>query len=151
MFTGWLAFQHASQVTWLGRGLHPKGCLHAGGVGQTIRNTTGHGQQVGGTHPTGMHSCCSCLLFLITHTDWTEKGRHVQTFCTEKLQSYQWKLKKCLNKIILSFHSYLEIKHWKFSKKECLYLYLTSLCWPLFFNWLFSTLLLNSTDLIGAN
>ena len=35
------------------RGLHP------GGIGRTPpSDTMGYGQQAGGTHPTGMHSCC---------------------------------------------------------------------------------------------
>ena len=35
-----------------------RGGLHLGGVEQTPPLVTlGHGQQVGGVHPTGMHSC----------------------------------------------------------------------------------------------
>ena len=39
----------------------PEGCLPGGfacgGVGQTPPTSTGYGQQAGGMHPTGMHSC----------------------------------------------------------------------------------------------
>ena len=44
-----------------GGGLPPGGCLHPGrsalGEGRSPSDTTGYGQQVGDTHPTGMHSC----------------------------------------------------------------------------------------------
>ena len=54
-----------------GRGSASRGgvCIQGGsasrGVGQTTPhswNTTGYGQQGGGTHPTGMHSCYSILI-----------------------------------------------------------------------------------------
>ena len=45
-----------------GGGLHPEGGLHpGGGLGRPPEppsDTTGNGQRVGGTHPTGMHSYC---------------------------------------------------------------------------------------------
>ena len=44
----------------LGRGgVCLQGGLHPGGLGRPPRqsDTTGCGQQAGGTHPTGMHSC----------------------------------------------------------------------------------------------
>ena len=33
------------------------GGLHAGGLGETPPTSTAYGQQAGGIHPTGMHSC----------------------------------------------------------------------------------------------
>ena len=66
---GGLASQHASQVTWQGVCIQGKvyiqgGCIHVGGGGggwaeppKHRLDTTAYGQQAGGLHPAGMHSC----------------------------------------------------------------------------------------------
>ena len=54
-------------------GAHGKGhvCrgVHGGGVhawwGACVADTTRYGQWAGGTHPTGMNSCCSHVLFVV--------------------------------------------------------------------------------------
>ena len=53
LFTGggWLSSMHHRGSA--SRGLSPWG----GGVEQSPLSTMGYDQQVGGTHPTGMHSC----------------------------------------------------------------------------------------------
>ena len=46
-------------------GLHPRGRVvgvASRGVGQTPLSTMGYGQQTGGMHHTGMHSCCQIFL-----------------------------------------------------------------------------------------
>ena len=43
------------QTPLLGR--HPPRPVHAGDTHSLLLDTTGYGQQAGGTHPTGMHSC----------------------------------------------------------------------------------------------
>ena len=52
LFTGGggIGSQHAS------RGSASRGSAYRGQLGRPPPNTTGYGQQVGGTHPTGMHS-----------------------------------------------------------------------------------------------
>ena len=47
-------------------GLHPEGvCIQVGSASKEAwadpPSTMGYNQQVGGTHPTGMHSCFTCL------------------------------------------------------------------------------------------
>ena len=58
-------------------GLPSRGCPHPGGGlpwmgGRLPSDTIGYGQQVGDTHPTGMHSCsvfnCSIEIFIIFAT-----------------------------------------------------------------------------------
>ena len=47
-----------------GRSASGAGGAASGGVGQTPPDTTGYGQQSGGTHPTGMHSCsCNAKIY----------------------------------------------------------------------------------------
>ena len=65
-------FLHLCVILFTGEGgsvcggdLHPgdvciRGGLHPGGMGRPPLNTTGYGQRAGGSHPTGMHSCCIC-------------------------------------------------------------------------------------------
>ena len=79
---GKVIFSQASVGLYLGGGVHPyrgiqgvciqwggggggsasrwKRDLHPGGLGRPPppSDTMGYGQQAGGTHPTGMHSCC---------------------------------------------------------------------------------------------
>ena len=90
-----LAFQHASQVTWLGvciqrgesasggGGLLPGGvCIQrvsanwAGGGGQTPPlRYIGYGQQAGGTHPTGRLSCSFSIFVVLRRSDMNAQRR----------------------------------------------------------------------------
>ena len=77
---GWLASQHASQVTWPG-GLHPGGSASGGGrVGgqNPPPRYMGYGQQTGGTHPTGMLSCFSER----NYSDWHQCLKRSVTMST---------------------------------------------------------------------
>ena len=61
---GWLASVHHRS--------HDQGvCIRGMGVGQTPPSTMGYGQQAGGTHPTGMHSCFEnvlmCRMYCMKH------------------------------------------------------------------------------------
>ena len=55
------------QGIYIHRGLHPTGICIQGGLGGWTDipwDSMGYGQQVGGRHPTGMHSCCClCSIF----------------------------------------------------------------------------------------
>ena len=67
-------------------GLHPGGGLHQGGADPPSPpwDSMGYGQQAGGTHPTGMHSCFHFVLtfllkyiisFPCRHSEIKENGR----------------------------------------------------------------------------
>ena len=65
-------------------GIHPPGDTPVKGKHPLPSNTTGYGQQVGGTHPTGMHTCnCFVVAQLYSAKNkikivmWFEKGREI--------------------------------------------------------------------------
>ena len=68
--------------------------MHPGRVGQTL-STMGYGQQVGSTHPTGMHSCCE--LGIQVNLFNVQTGAQVSLFhCQKGVPVSSFHRQKCL-------------------------------------------------------